>query len=603
MTHSEKNDSKRQFVVIGAGPAGLTAAYELTRHDFDPVVLEKDHTVGGLARTENYKGYYFDMGGHRFFTKSKEVNQMWQEVLDGDFLKRPRLSRIYYNHKFFHYPIKPFNALARLGIWQSALVACSYLRWQIFPYRQEETFEEWVTNRFGKRLFETFFKTYTEKVWGIPCSELKAEWAAQRIKDLSLKTALLNTIWKPKETIKTLIEEFDYPRRGPGMMWKAVQEHVVQAGGSVDLNSPVVEIKRNGSRICSVVVEQNGTRKTVEGTDFISSMPVTEFVKKLRPAAPSDVLKAAEQLKYRDFLTVCLIVNQKELFPDNWIYIHDSEVKIGRIQNFKNWSPDMVPDPEKSSLGLEYFCSEGDELWNTPDQELIEMGKREVAKINLAREEDIEDGCVFRVPKSYPVYDSDYRNALKQVRQFVDDFENFKTIGRNGLHRYNNQDHAMLTGMYAVRNLVLNEQYNLWEVNAEQEYHEEIREIRDEDMPQVADVVQEALARVFSKLDPVAFGMAIGSVCGLILFLATLTLVLKGGEVVGPTLWLLSQYLPGYTVTLWGSLTGLLYGTTLGFIAGWSFAFLRNTIVFIYLAFVRRGAEMRLMRRLLDYIY
>lgn len=464
-----------QVVVIGGGPAGLTAAYELTKFGRVPVVLEKNSLVGGLARTESYKGFHFDMGGHRFFTKSEAVKQIWHEILADEFLHRPRLSRIYYKKRFFNYPLKPLNALFGLGIIESVLILLSYFRWRLFPYRKEESFEQWVTNRFGRRLFRTFFKSYTEKVWGIPCTELKAEWAAQRIKDLSLKTAVLNMLFKPRQTIKTLIDAFDYPRLGPGMMWKAVRQRVEQAGGTVQTGADVIRIHHSGWRVGSVVVARGGRQELVRGSDFISSMPLTEFIKKLDPLPPVKVLEAAHKLTYRDFLTVCLIVRQPNLFPDNWIYIHDPAVQVGRIQNFKNWSPDMLPDPSKSSLGLEYFCNEGDTLWTKSDADLIEQGKRELEAIGLARAADVEDGCVFRVPKSYPVYDSNYQEHLAVLKEYVAGFENFQTIGRNGLHRYNNQDHAMLTGLLAVRNLVLGQRNDLWSVNADQEYHEEVR--------------------------------------------------------------------------------------------------------------------------------
>ncbi len=594
--------AEKQVVIIGAGPAGLTAAYELAKLNLHPIVLEKGERVGGLARTEDYKGFFFDMGGHRFFTKVEEVNELWRHLLGENFLRRPRLSRIYYNRKFFDYPLKPLNALAGLGLWESLLIALSYIKWRLRPYPQEETFEQWVTNRFGKRLFQTFFKTYTEKVWGIPCSELKAEWAAQRIKDLSLKTVVLSMFVKPKKTIKTLIDQFDYPRRGPGMMWNTVKEQVEGRGGLVRLNTKVAGIRIKGKCIDSVLVANNGHEEIIRGTDFISSMPITEFIKNLDPAPSAEVLEAAEKLKYRDFLTVCLIVNKPNLFPDNWIYIHDPEVKLGRIQNFKNWSPEMVPDLTKTSLGLEYFCTEGDGLWGMSDAELIELGKRELNRIGLASPADIEDGCVFRVQKAYPIYDSEYRGYLATVKNFVAGLENYQTIGRNGLHRYNNQDHAMVTGMLAVRNLTAGEHNDLWSVNTDQEYHEEIRE-KVELEPEIAlEAVKEAFAQAFAKLDRLAFGLSTGAMAGLLLFLATLFLVLKGGDVMGPNLQLLQHYFPWYSVTLSGSLLGLGYGFLSGFVGGWGFAFLRNITAFLYMALIRRRAERLVLRKLLEYV-
>jgi protoporphyrinogen oxidase len=598
----DTNHSAKPVVIIGGGPAGLTAAYELTKFDRRPVVLEKLDKVGGLARTENYKGFHFDMGGHRFFTKVDEVKKMWHKVLRDDFLRRPRLSRIYYNRTFFYYPLKALNALTGLGIWQSIMIVLSYLKWQLFPYRREDTFEQWVTNRFGRRLFQIFFKTYTEKVWGISCSELRAEWAAQRIKDLSLKTALISMFLKPKNTIKTLIDQFHYPRFGPGMMWNAVKDEIERRDGVVRLNSDVIRINRTGNRLESVVVSCTGQVETIRGSEFISSMPVVDFVKKLNPPPPPEVLTAADKLTYRDFLTVCLIVRKPDLFPDNWIYIHDSSVKVGRIQNYKNWSPDMVPDPLKTSLGLEYFCTEGDELWNTPDADLIELGKREVDRIGLACYADIEDGCVVRVPKAYPVYDSSYRDHLAVVKEFLNGLENCQTIGRNGLHRYNNQDHAMLTGMLAVRNLVLGQQNDLWNVNTEQEYHEEVRVEPEVRVHDVAEALEAALTRVFPKLDRLAFGLSLGTVAGLALFLATAWLVLKGGDVVGPRLQLLGNYFPGYSVTASGSVIGLAYGFITGFVGGWGFAFFRNAAVFLYMAAIHRRAELHLLRKLLEYL-
>jgi protoporphyrinogen oxidase len=464
----------------------------------------------------------------------------------------------------------------------------SYARWQLRPYPQEETFEEWVTNRFGQRLFNTFFKTYTEKVWGISTSELSAEWAAQRIKNLSLGSALTSMFIKPQGKITSLIEEFDYPRRGPGMMWQAVQAAVEDRGGQVLLGAEVVRIRRSGSRITGVVVAQDGQEKVIEGTDFISSMAIKEFVERVESPPPT-VLEAVQSLHYRDFLTVCLIVDKPDLFPDNWIYIHDPEVRVGRIQNFKNWSPDMVPDPSKTSLGLEYFCNEGDELWNMPDADLVELGQRELEQMGLARGADVVDGCVFRVEKAYPVYDSSYRDHLTHARGFVESLDNLVTIGRNGLHRYNNQDHAMLTGMLAVRNMLFGEQNDLWRVNAEDDYHEEVRGA------QATEIVEDALSRAFPRLDPTAFGAAVGLASGALLFLMTLILVLKDGPVVGPTLGLLSQFFPFYDVTPIGSLLGLFYGFVFGFLVGWGAAALRNLIVVLSLEAIERRQRLQLL--------
>jgi protoporphyrinogen oxidase len=469
------NAAKRQVVVIGAGPAGLTAAYELVKLGAGVEVLEKDDIVGGLARTASYKGYHFDMGGHRFFTKVSEVDRMWREVLGKEFLKRPRLSRIYYDGKFFDYPLKPWNALSRLGPYEAFRVGLSYLKWQVRPHAVEETFEHWVTNRFGRRLFLTFFRSYTEKVWGVPCTELRAEWAAQRIKDLSLRNAVTSMLFKPRRTITTLIEEFDYPRLGPGMMWQAVARSVMSRGGSVRFDAPVLAVHHADGRVNAVSVgTPDGGSAMVEGTDFVSTMPVTELVAKLDPKVPGEVSDAATWLTYRSFLTVCLIVDRVRLFPDNWIYVHDPDVHVGRIQNYKNWSEDMVPDPAKTGLGMEYFCNEGDALWTLPDDELVAMAKRELEKIGIARAEEVSDGCVFRMPKAYPVYDSVYAKHLETVKSHLAGFTNLQTIGRNGLHRYNNQDHAMLTGLFAARNIVLGGTHDVWNVNTEQEYHEEI---------------------------------------------------------------------------------------------------------------------------------
>jgi protoporphyrinogen oxidase len=594
------HDDERRFIIIGGGPAGLTAGYTLTKNRLKPIILEMSDKVGGIARTENYKGYYFDMGGHRFFSKEPEVNLLWQEVMGDDFLCRPRLSRIYYNHTFFHYPLKPLNALAGLGLWQSFLVGLSYLRWHLFPYRCEDTFEEWVTNRFGKRLFNIFFKSYTEKVWGISTSELSADWAAQRIKNLDLRVAILSMFLKPKTKVTTLIEEFDYPRRGPGMMWAAFKDRIVAQGGQVLFNSPVEKIIRQDNRILKVVVHQEGNEISYEGSDFISSMPITDFIKKLDPPAPNEVIEAANQLTYRNFLTVCLIIDQEQLFDDNWIYLHDPNVKVGRIQNFKNWSPEMVPDLTKTSLGLEYFCNAGDEFWNLPDAELIELAKKEIQQVGLSKSDQVIDGCVFRVDKSYPVWDNDYAQHLEIIRKFVDNLENFQTVGRNGMHRYNNQDHSMMTALLAVRNTLFNENHDLWAVNTEREYHEVVQ-TKDKNVEEkTLKATEAAFTRAFLKLDPLAFGAAWGLVVGLCLCLVTFIVLHNQPEGITDYLWLISQYLPGYGVTWLGGVLGLFYGFIGGFLFGSGFAILKNLGVTFTIATIRRNAELRLLLKIIN---
>ncbi|MDJ0900843.1 MAG: NAD(P)/FAD-dependent oxidoreductase [Xenococcus sp. MO_188.B8] len=459
-------------IIIGGGPAGLTAGYELMKHSINSVVLEKGNKVGGISRTEIYKGYRFDIGGHRFFTKVIEVERFWHEVLGDEFIKVPRLSRIYYDSKFFSYPLEPYNALANLGLMNSILIMWSYFKAKVKrPHPVENNFEQWVSNRFGKRLYEIFFKTYTEKVWGIPCTEIRSDWAAQRIKGLSLKKAIINALFG-SNTTTTLIKEFNYPKLGPGQMWERVQQILDKQGSPVHLNTEVIEIERDGECINSVTIRQMGETRKIIGKNFISSMPVSLLVKKLNPAPPETVLQAASQLKYRDFLIVSLIINRAELFPDNWIYIHSPKFKVGRIQNFKNWSPDMVPDQSKTCLGMEYFCSEGDELWDMSDSQLIELASQEIINLGLdVRLDEIEDGCVIRQYKAYPVYDGEYRQHLQVLQDYLKSFRNLQTVGRNGMHRYNNQDHSMLTALLAAKN-ILGENHNLWNVNVERSYHE-----------------------------------------------------------------------------------------------------------------------------------
>lgn len=463
--------SRYPVVIVGAGPAGLTAAYELIQSGIQLIVLEKSDTVGGISRTEVYKEYRFDIGGHRFYTKVEAITRLWHEVLGEDLIRVPRLSRIYYRGRFFNYPLEPFNTLFNIGVTESLLILLSYFKIKLRPLEQEDTLEQWVTNRFGRRLFRTFFKTYTEKVWGIPCNKIQADWAAQRIKGLSLKKAVWNALTSKNDT-NTLIKEFDYPRLGPGMMWERFKEKIEHQGGRVDLNTGVVRFTREGQHIKSVTVCRDGETIELAGEQFISSMPVTALINRLDPPAPPSVVKAANSLRYRAFMIVSLIVDREALFPDNWIYIHSSDVKVGRIQNFKNWSPEMVPDARKTCLGMEYFCSEGDELWSMADEKLVALATKELQQLGLVQASEVEDGVVIRQPKAYPVYDREYRQHLQVIQEFLSSFDNLQTIGRNGMHRYNNQDHSMLTGWLAARN-VMGESHDLWEVNTERSYYEE----------------------------------------------------------------------------------------------------------------------------------
>lgn len=469
-------------LIMGAGPAGLTAAYELSQKGVPSVVLEADNMVGGIARTANYKGYLFDMGGHRFFTKVALVEQIWKDVLGKDFITRPRASRIYYRRKFFQYPLEPMNALTGLGIAEALRCGLSYAWAQVFRSVPEDDLETWVSNRFGKRLFRIFFKTYTEKVWGIPCHKIKAEWAAQRIKDLSLFTLVWNAI-RPRraqdkqKVVKTLIHEFQYPRKGPGMMWERTRELIEQRGSRVILETPVEKIRWQPGKVDSVVARGQEYRADY----FVSSLPIRDLIHMLDPAPPENVLRAADDFHYRDFLTVALILRGTNLFPDNWIYVHDPNVKVGRIQNYSNWSPEMVPDPTTTCLGLEYFCTEGDLVWTMKDGDLVDLARRELAALGLVNPGSVTDGTVVRVKKAYPVYDDSYRRGLAVVQEFLTAVPNLQLVGRNGMHRYNNQDHSMLTAVLAARNIT-GAKYNLWNVNVDADYHEAGAAITEEEL-------------------------------------------------------------------------------------------------------------------------
>jgi len=591
-------DDTSRCIIIGAGPAGLTAAWELAALNIPALLFEQDVIVGGIAQTADYKGFRFDIGGHRFFTKVETVQRVWEEILKDDFLLRPRLSRIHYQGMFFDYPLKPLNALRGLGVLESIRVGFSYLKAQLFPYREEKNLEEWVSNRFGRRLYEIFFKTYTEKVWGMKCTEIGADWAAQRIKNLNLVTAVKNALLGARgsgQVVTSLIEQFHYPRLGPGMMWERCRELLEERGYPTYMRTRVIRIKHDKSVIRSVVVRDEEGREREEcGTHFISSMPIRGLIRCMEPSPPPEVIDAANRLRYRDFLTVVLIIEAEHLFDDNWIYIHSPEVRLGRVQNFKNWSPEMVPDPRYTSLGLEYFVQEGDELWSAADEDLIELGRKECAHLGLIDPDKVVDGTVLRMPKAYPIYDEGYRDALAVIRRYVDAFPNLYLVGRNGQHRYNNQDHSMLTAIYAARNIA-GANYSLWDVNVEESYHEEVDDARGRGDPLVPTKVPEEtldiekIREAFALYDPVALGGAVGVVGGVLLFMATAILLIKGGRVVGPTLSLLGYYFPGYRVTWGGAFLGLFEGLVLGFAFGYILAWLINVVVRLHLrAFISR---------------
>jgi protoporphyrinogen oxidase len=469
-------------LVIGAGPAGLTTAYSLAKAGHGVIVIEQDKQyVGGISRTVSYKGFLFDIGGHRFFSKSREVVDLWNEILPNDFLLRPRLSRIYYAGKFYAYPLKAFEALRNLGLWQSIACVASYAYARAFPIRDPKTFHQWMRNEFGERLFSIFFKTYTEKVWGMSCDEISADWAAQRIKGLNLWKALADGLRrslgiKPPRgaSTKSLIESFRYPRRGPGMMWEAAARKIEEFGGRIIMDRKFERLHLDTTRQIWRVdtISGDGKRETFEARNLVSSAPVPELLSALDPA-PLTLLHARE-LKYRDFLTVVLISRTQRSWPDNWIYIHDPRVKVGRVQNFRSWSPEMIPDETSTCLGLEYFCREGDALWEMTDKELITLAKHEISTIGLMRLEEIADACVVRQKKAYPVYDETYLENVRMIRFEIESrFPGLHLVGRNGMHKYNNQDHAMMTGMLTAANILAGRTlYNVWQVNEDAEYGE-----------------------------------------------------------------------------------------------------------------------------------
>jgi protoporphyrinogen oxidase len=458
--------------ILGGGPAGLTAAHVLALRGKPAAVFEADDMVGGIARTVEYNGFRFDIGGHRFFTKLAPIQALWEQVLGEELLTRPRLSHIYYDGQYLSYPLKSSDVVSRLGVWESTLCALSYIANLPRRRRTPETFEEWVTSRFGKRLYDTFFRSYTEKVWGIPGSEIRAQWAAQRIKDFSLFMAVLSILGLRRREVTTLIDEFSYPRLGPGQMWEAFRERVQAHGIPVHLNHRCLALHRSGNRVERIVVGSGGARTEHRVGGVISSIPLSELVLSMSPAPPPDVVAAATGLRYRSLCLVALITTEPEPFPDNWIYLHDPGTRAGRVQNFGAWSDGLVV-PGMTCLGAEYFCFEGDDIWTMPEANAVKLATDELARIGLIDPSKVVDGCRVHVPRAYPVYDWGYEERVAVLREFVEGIENLETCGRNGLHRYNNQDHSMWTAILAALNLIDGASHDVWSVNTEAEYHEE----------------------------------------------------------------------------------------------------------------------------------
>ena len=479
-----------QIGIIGAGPAGLTAAYQLTKAGIGVAVWEADpRHVGGISRTETYRGYRFDIGGHRFFSKSQEVEDLWSELLPYDMLTCQRLSRIYYRGKFYSYPLDILEIISNIGHRQTLLTLASYLKAKLKPSPEAQDLEAWLTQRFGGRLYQMFFKSYTEKVWGKSCSEISADWAVQRIQELSLGKALRRALLKGaapdphqedtpplprKNTIKTLLTQFRYPRLGPGMLWEAAARKVREKGGTVELGAAVTTAERLPSGRWRVGVMQQGEHHWHEVDQLISSAPLGWLVNAVQPALPEKAREAARGLSYRDFLTVALILKPSRHFPDNWLYIHDPNLLVGRIQNFANWSAEMVPDPTTACYGMEYFCDQNSSFWHLSDSELITFATRELEELQLIAPGDVIDGKVVRQAKAYPIYDENYGNRKDVIKKALNDHcPGLHVIGRNGMHQYNNQDHSMMTALLTARNIIAGRiVYDPWQVNQDAEYIE-----------------------------------------------------------------------------------------------------------------------------------
>ncbi len=520
---------KNTAVIIGGGPAGLTTAYELlNRTNIIPIVLEMSSDIGGISKTVNYKGNRIDIGGHRFFSKSKRVMDWWKNIMpiqemparddlllgrehsfsvnssakdpekiDKIMLIRNRLSRIFFMRSFFDYPISlKWDTFKNLGFLKILKIGVSYIYYKIFPYKDEKSLEEFLINRFGKELYNLFFKDYTEKVWGVSCDKIKPEWGAQRIKGLSITKALFHALkssfirdssLEQSKTETSLIDKFMYPKFGPGQLWEEVAREIVEKGGEVRLQSKAVKINLAKDEVTSVEIENSITNESdkIECNYVFSTMPVKELINSISPNPPSKVINIANGLVYRDFITVGVLLGKmkinneteiptiNDIIPDNWIYIQERDVKLGRLQIFNNWSPYLVDNPDTVWIGLEYFCNEGDELWEKSNSDFMEFAIHELHKIDIIDKNDVIDSTIIRMPKTYPAYFGTYGD-FHHIRNYTDKIDNLFLVGRNGMHKYNNADHSMLTAMTAVDNIVnqISTKENIWEINTEQDYHE-----------------------------------------------------------------------------------------------------------------------------------
>jgi len=476
--------------IIGAGPAGLTAAYLLAKGGLRPEIWESDPTyVGGISRTVVYKGFRFDIGGHRFFSKSSEIESLWSEIMPTDMIVRERLSRIFYKKKYYRYPLEAAEVIDNLGKREALLCVGSYLKRKISPIKNVNNLEDWVTNQFGARLYRTFFKTYTEKVWGTSCRNISADWAAQRIKGLSLSKAAWASLFSTstpaasdsnnrQDVIKTLITSFRYPRLGPGMMWEAAAAKIRGYGGLLHMDSRVTALRQDAKNNLWTLSIKNSQDSSIQDhgpySHVISTAPLRSIIATIQPSLPVKITEAAASLSYRDFILVALILKPRQTFPDQWLYIHDAGLLVGRIQNFSNWSPELIPDPTLACYGMEYFCSTHNDLWTMSDHALIQLATKELQELQLAQPGNVIDGCVVKQPKAYPVYDNNYEQTVNIIRQgLAEHCPGLHQIGRNGMHKYNNQDHSMMTGILTAKNILANDsRYDPWRVNQDAEYLE-----------------------------------------------------------------------------------------------------------------------------------